>query len=203
MPRHSGFRFHERADCGFDHFDRLLTGLIQISDPAIRGEVRAALETDGRDLDVADLAAHYALSDEVAETVRQLAAFGDEGELVHGFGAVHIAQINAGSWLGHCDLSTFVLARRHQGQIAVWFQDENGGSGELGIRVEPLTMLDAIVLVDATLIAQAPYAVTGDDWRSAYCSDPTTHLQVHSRHFPQLPAWYRATTAEWAATRSG
>ena len=204
MPRHSEFRLHEHADCGFDLFDRLLAGLDDIGDPAIRGEVLAALEAEGRHLDVADLAARHALSDEMAETLQQLAAFGDEGTLIHAFAAVHIARITAGSWLGHCDLTTFILARRQHGQIAVWFQDENGGSGELGTRIEPLTMLDAVLLVDATLIAQAPYTVSsGDDWRSGYCSDPTMHLQVRSRLFPQLSAWYRAAMAEWAAPSSG
>ena len=202
MPRHSEFRLHEHADCGFDLFDRLLAGLDDIGDPAIRGEVLAALEAEGRHLDVADLAARHALSDEMAETLQQLAAFGDEGTLIHAFAAVHIARITAGSWLGHCDLTTFILARRQHGRIAYSFQDENGGCRQLGCRDQPLSLLETIVLVDATLVAQAPYPISGGDWRSGYLSDPAMQIQVRSRIFPELQAWYEAAIAEWSAAES-
>jgi len=204
VPRHSDFALHERADYGFDRFDRLLAALERIEDTSIRAEVLAALEAEGRNLDVDALAAHYELSPSVADTVRRLAAFGDAAELIHSFGAIHVAQVTAGSTLGHCDVTTFVMASRRDRGIVYWFQDENADSpSDLGIREQPLTLLEAIVLVDATLVAQAPHPVVDGDWSSGFFADPTMGVQVQSRFHPQLHAWYQAAIHEWIESHRG
>jgi hypothetical protein len=202
VPRPGDFPLDRRADLGLTEFDRLVRLLHQLTEPSVRMRILDALEADGRDTDVGALAAAYGLSASAVRVVDELAAFGDQGESVHAFGAVHVAQINAGSLVGHCDLTTVVLARRQRGRIAYWFQDENGGCGHLGCRDQPLSLLEAIVLVDATLVAQAPYPVSGGDWRSGFLSDSTMQVRVRSRLFPELHAWYDAAIAEWSAAES-
>ena len=201
-PRPGGFPLDRRADLGLAEFDRLVTLLHQLTNPAVCARILDALEADGRETDVGALAAVHRLSGFAARVVDELSAFGDQGESVHAFGTVHVARVSAGSLLGHCDLTTFVLARRQHGRIAYSFQDENGGCGHLGCRDQPLSLLETIVVVDATLVAQAPYSISGGDWRSGYLSDPTMQVQVRSRIFPELQAWYEAVIAEWLAAES-
>lgn len=201
-PRPGDFPLDRRADLGLAGFDRLVTLLHQLTDPAVCAKILDALEADGRETDVGALAAAHRLSGLAVRVIDELAAFGDQGESVHAFGTVHVAQLSTGSLLGHCDLTTFVLARRQQGRIAYSFADENGGCGQLGCRDQPLSLLETIVLVDATLVAQAPYPISDGDWRTGYLCDPAMQVQVRSRIFPELQAWYEAAIAEWSAAES-
>ena len=202
VPRPGDFPLDRRSDLGLTDFDRLVTRLQHFTESPVCTRILDALEADGRDTDVGALAAAYGLSASAVRVVDELAAFGDQGESVHAFGAVHVAQLSTGSLVGHCDLTTFVLARRQHGRIAYSFQDENGGCRQLGCRDQPLSLLETIVLVDATLVAQAPYPISGGDWRSGYLSDPAMQIQVRSRIFPELQAWYEAAIAEWSAAES-
>lgn len=202
VPRPGDFPLDRCADLGFDEFDRLIALLHQLTEPSVALSLLDALEADGRETDVGALAAAHRLSGLVVRVVDELAAFGDQGESVHAFGAVYVARVSTGSLVGHCDLTTVVLARRQEGRIAYSFQDENGGCGHLGCRAQPLSLLETIVLVDATLVAQAPYPISGGDWRSGYLSDPTMQVQVRSRIFPELQSWYDTAIAEWLAAES-
>lgn len=164
MPDPSQFRLHERPDYGFSEFDRLLQQLRDaIPDIGTRAEVLAALQLAGRDLDVDDLAREQDLTPDIVEVVRELSAFGDEGRWVHEFGSVHVAQISAGSFDGMCSVTTYVLATRKGSEIEFWWQDENGGEGELGVRNQPVTMAEVITLIDTVLLAQESYTVERGD----------------------------------------
>lgn len=199
MPRLSDFDLHFRPDLGFDQFDALLARLYEQFPPPVRYEVLAALELEGRDLDVHALAAAHHLTPDATATVAQLASFGDRGMAVHEFAAVHAAQITAGSDLGHCDLTTYIMAGRRGREIVFLRLDENGGGGELGIVSQVPSLIELVVLVDAALIAQAPYPVTDGDWRTGYLGDPTMRIQVRAALYPQLRRWYQLAVDEWLA----
>src|ERR1700688_2292190 len=126
MSCHADFPLDFRPSYGFEQFDRLLQQL-RDAIPRIetRAEILAALQLEGRDLNVDELATELHLKPGIVEVVRELAAFGDEGDWVHEFGAVCIAKVNAGSD-GMCDQTTFVFARRSEQGIEFFFEDENG-----------------------------------------------------------------------------
>lgn len=96
-----------------------------------------------------------------------------------------------------CSLTTYVLATREGGSIEYSWEDENGGQGDLGVRDEPLTMAEAIEMIDAVLLAQEGY--TGGDWRDVYLCDETMVVTVSSESYPQLREWYETAIAEWRA----
>lgn len=197
MSRVATFQFDLRPDYGFDAFDRLLGRLRNaIADVGTGAEVLAALRLEGRDVDAKQLATELNLDLDIAEIVAQLAAFGDEGDWVHAFGAVCIARINAGSLVSMCDATTYVFAIRTGSAIEYRWWDENDGTGYLGVRDRPLSLIEAIEMVDAVLRLQAPYDV-GDDWRSGYLTDDSMVVQVSSTVYEQLRTWYDRAVIEW------
>jgi hypothetical protein len=201
MPNPATFVLNGRPDYRLAEFDALLHQLRDaIQDIGTRAEILAALQLEGRDLDVDELARELDLKPGIVEVVRELAAFGDEGHWVHEFGAVCIAKVNAGSD-GMCDQTTFVFARRSEQGIEFFFEDENDGRGELGVRNQPLSMFEAIAMIDAVLLTQAGYKV-GGDWRDVYLGDETMTVQVSSEFYPQLRAWYERATSEWLEAHS-
>lgn len=200
LPGTFDFALDFRPDY-FAQFDALLQRLRDaVPDIALRAELLAALQLEGRDLDAEQLTGELQLGQDVGDVVEQLAAFGDQGHWVHSFASVHIAQIAAGSD-GMCSVTTYVLATRQAGSIEYWWQDENGGRGDLGMRDHPLSLIEAIVLVDAVLLAQASYDVVGADWRSGYLVDETMHVTVRSAFYEGLQSWYEATIANWRTAR--
>ena len=203
VPRPGDFPLDRRADLGLTELDRLVTRLQQLTESPVCTRILDALEADGRDTDVGALAATYGLSASAVRVVDELAAFGDQGESVHAFGAVHVAQISAGSLVGHCDLTTVVLARRQRGRIAYSSRMRTAAAAAWVCRDQPLSLLEAIVLIDAALVAQAPYPVSGGDWRSGFLSDSTMQVRVRSQIFPEAARmWYDAAIAEWSAAES-
>lgn len=203
VPRQTDFALDARADYDLARFDRLLARLQRIADASTYARILAALEAEGRNLDVDDLVVRYALTPASVDVVVQLAAFGDRGELTHAFASVSVAQITAGSTLGHCDMTTLIFATRQRGRIAYWYANENGGRANLGVRDQPLSLLEAITLVDAVLIVEAPYPVVDGHWCSGYLTDPTMQVQVRSRFHGELQRWYEAVIAEWTAAQEG
>lgn len=199
MPRLSEFDLHFRPYLGFEQFDVLLARLHEQVPVPARYDVLAALELEGRDLDIHAVAAAYHLTQGATAVVAELASFGDRGMLAHQFGAVHVAEITAGSDLGHCDLTTYILARRRGGDIVFSRLDENGGGSELSTVSQVPSLIELVVLVDAALVAQAPYPVTDGDWRTGYLGDPTMLIVIRSGFYPQLRRWYQLAVDEWLA----
>ena len=111
----------------------------RVGDRAVSTSVRVALQCDGRLVDVEALAQEFSLDDRARKIIERLSEFGDESLGVHRFGAIHVAEINAGSAVGRVDQTTFVLSRRTRGsQIKFWWETENGGEGDLLRVSEPL-----------------------------------------------------------------
>jgi hypothetical protein len=142
------------------------------------------------------------LAPSIADVVRILAVFGDDGQQLHTFGSVVLARINAGSLVGSVDLTTYVLATRRGGQVEIWWQDENGGTGSLGMMEQVPSFLECTVLLDAVLVAQAQYDLVGGDWRSGYLCDDTMVVGITSEIYPQLREWYRRAVSEWNCERN-
>jgi hypothetical protein len=204
MPRSRDFRLFDRPrSYGFESFDDLMQQLrAAISAPDVIAEALAALQLDSRQVDADQLAHDLHLDRQVVEIIEHLAAWGDRGEQIHAFASVRLATINAGSALGHCDLSTAVLAQRTERGFAVLFADENGGHGELGEFVQPLSFLELIVVVDAALLRQAPGDISDGAWQSGYFDgDPTMTVRVSSPHYSSLASWYEQAVAEWTAAQ--
>ncbi|MGH3644978.1 MAG: hypothetical protein ACRDUX_38855 [Mycobacterium sp.] len=199
MPRHADFPIDHRPDL-FGEFDALIRELRSlVTCMSTHAEIIAALGTDGRQLDVDQLAAELCLEPDVAAIVRRLATFGDMGEQVHSFASLVLARINAGSLAGSVDLTTYVMATRRCGRVEVWWQDENGGTGTVGMRAQVPSVLEITVLVDAVLVAQAPYDVGDGDWRCGYLVDDSMVVTVTSETYPPLREWYRRAVSEWSA----
>lgn len=201
MPRPRDFLLFQRPrSYGFESFDELMRELRgALPNAEIFAEVLAALQLEGRQLDASHLARDLHLDPPAVEVIEQLAAWGDQGELLYEFGSVCLATITAGSLLGHTDLATFIFAQRRERGFALNFEDENGGHGELGEFERSLSLLELIVVVDGVLLRQAPYDVTDGDWRSGYLGDPSMTVRVSSAHYEQLSAWYEQAIAEWIA----
>lgn len=188
-----------RPDYGFAEFDRLLARLRDaIPDVGVRAEVLAALELEGRDLDIAELSDELPLGPTVMTIVEQLAAFGDDGDWVHAFGSVLVARISAGSLAGMCDATAFVMATRKGNRIEYSWEDENGGAGDLGESDQPLSMAELIAMIDRVLLTQEGYA-DGGDWREVYLGDDTMLVAVTSAFYPQLREWYERAVRDWTA----
>ena len=198
MPNLDDFDLTFTPDYHLDEFDRLLRQLDAIGDRAVRTSVRVALQCDGRLVDADALAQQFGLDDRARSIVERLAAFGDEDLGVHRFGAVHVAEINAGSTAGMVDQTTYVLARRsRRAQIRFWWQTETGGEGDLLVVSEPLDFWGAVTLINRALVGVAPYPVT-DTWTSGYFPyDATLEVSVRSRLYPDLRRWFRAVVDEW------
>src|SRR5260221_478711 len=131
VSRHADFALDFRPDFGFAAFDQLLQQLRDaIPEIESLAEVLAALQLDGRGLDVDALATEQHLTPDIVEVVRELAAFGDQDHWVHEFGSIHVAQLSAGSWDGMCSVATYVMATRKGSEIEYAWQDENGGEGD-------------------------------------------------------------------------
>lgn len=198
MPCSNCVDLHYRPNYGFEPFDSLLDQLKGQTDRSTRSEILTALEWEGRHLDVKALASLLSLVPELVEVVRLLAAFGDRGEVVHVFAAVPLARITSGSLLGACDLTTYLFARRCRGQIEYFWRDENDATEhDLGTRDQPLSLVEAIVMVDAVLVAQAPHDVVGGDWRTGYFCDDSMVVSVASEIYPGMREWYRRVVSEW------
>lgn len=201
MPRHRDFRLFERPSTyGFESFDDLMKRLrAAVPDSDVCAEVLAALQLEGRQLDVDQLATELQLDAPVVSIVEQLASWGGE-LLVDEVGACRIATVNAGSLLGHCDLATHLLARRCERGFELFFMDENGGYGQLGEYAQPLSLLELTVVLDGILIIQVPYDVVDGTWQSGYFrGDPSMTVRVSSPYYPELSAWYSEAIAEWIA----
>lgn len=150
MPRQRDFLLFDRPrSYGFESFDDLMKELrAAVPDSDVCAEVLAALQLEGRQVDVDQLAHDLRLDRRVAEIVEQLANWGDRGELLHHFASVRLATINAGSAVGHTDLTTFVFAERRDRGFAVVFEDENGGHGTVGTYEYPLSLIEFIMVLD-------------------------------------------------------
>ena len=196
------FRLFDRPRShGLEDFDQLERRLrIAVADPQCFAEVWEALEVDGRLLDVHQLASDLHLDPSAVEIVEQLAVWGYQGELLHEFGSVCIATITAGSLLGHVDLSTFIFARRRRRGLVVVAADENGWHAELGEFGQPLFLFELVVVIDSVLLRQAPYDVSGGDWRSGYLGDSSMTLRVSSAYYPELSIWYHDAVEQWIDT---
>ena len=200
MPDADDFELTFRPDYHLDEFDALMRKLDVLGDSAVRSSVKIALQCDGRSTDVDGLVTDHGLNDCVRNVIQGLAAFGDEGLARHRFGAVHIAEINAGSAAGMVDQTTYILARRTRGsRIRYWWETETGGEGDLLVVCEPLDFWGAVTLTNRALVAVAPYPVS-DTWMSGYFPhDPTLEVSVRSRLYPDLGRWFRGVVEEWFA----
>ena len=200
MPDPVDFDLTFTPDYHLDEFDRLMRQLDTIGDRAVRTSVKIALQCDGRFVDAKALAQEFGLDDRARGIIERLSEFGDESLGVHRFGAIHVAEINAGSTVGMVDQTTFVLARRTRGsQIKFWWETENGGEGDLLRVSEPLDFWGAVTLLNRALVAVAPYPVSAT-WVSGYFPhDPTLEVTVRSRLYPDLHRWFSAVVEEWVA----
>lgn len=201
MPGQRDFRLFDRPrSYGFESFDDLMSRLrAAVPDSNVCAEVLAALQIEGRQLDVDQLAMELQLDAPVVLIVEQLAGWGDE-LLLDEVGVRRIATVNAGSLLGHCDLATHLLARRCDRGFELFFMDENGGYGQLGEYAQPLSLLELTIVLDGILIIQAPYDVVDGTWQSGYFrGDPSMTVRVSSPYYPRLSAWYEEAIAEWVA----
>lgn len=200
MPDPDDFDLTFTPDYHLDEFDRLMRQLDAIGDRTVRTSVRVALQCDGRLVDADALAQQFGLDDGVRDTIERLSSFGDEDLGVHRFGAVHVAEINAGSAVGRVDQTTFILVRRtHGAQVKYWWETEHGAEGNLLVVSEPLDFWGAVTLLNRALVAVAPYPVN-DTWTSGYFpNDPTLDVSVRSRLYPDLRRWFRAVVDEWFA----
>jgi len=206
VPRRRHFVLHDRpSSYGFETLDVLLQQLRNVvADGEVFAEVLAALHLEGRQLDVAHLASELQLNNRVGEIVEHLAVWGDAGFSVSAFGARCIARVHAGSLLGHTDLTTFIFAQRRENGFELFFEDENGGRGDLGEYTPPLSLLELTVVINGVPVVRAPYDVTDGDWRSGYfAGDPSMTVRVTSSIYDQLEAWYEQVIEEWLAAREG
>lgn len=93
MPRTADFAIDYRPRL-FDEFDNLIHELSRIVPCVVtRAEIKAALEVEGRQLDVDQLAVDLHLKPRVLELVRGLSEFGDDGGQVHAFASVILARM--------------------------------------------------------------------------------------------------------------
>jgi len=202
MPRPGDFPLFDRPPSyGFEQFDELMRRLrAAVSDTDVFAEVLATLQLEGRDLDTDHLARELHLDHALVAIIERLAAWGDRGELTHHFACVRIATINSGSLVGMCDLSTMVVAERREDGVALFYEDENGGHGDVGVYQQPLSLLELIVVTDGVLLVQAPYPTSSADWRDHYLDDETMRLTVRSPFYEPLQRWYEESVREWRET---
>lgn len=201
MPRQRNFPLFERPrSYGFERVDELMEALrAGLPDINVFADVVAALLLEGPQLDVDQLTPDVCLDPRAAEIIEQLAVWSDRGEQIHHFASVRIASISAGSLFGPCDLSTVVVAQWHERGVALFFEDENGGQGDLGVFAQPLSLIELIVVIDGVLLRQAPYDVTGGDWRTGYLCDLSMMVHVSSSCYRALSVWYEQAITEWIA----
>lgn len=181
-----------RPDYGFDRLDRWLADLARlIPDLSARSAVLQALEENGRQLDVDELAHRYQLSRPTTRLVGQLARFGDRRLPVHAFASVHVAEISAPSAYGPQSLATYLLATRRADHLEYWWADAADGFGVLGMRDLPLSFIEAVIMVEATVVAQGALAIIDGADRSGYRLDRLASMRISSRFYPALARWFR------------
>lgn len=198
MPRHGDFVLDHRPGYGFEEFDELMQQLrTALADTEVLAEALAALHLEGRQLDAQQLARDLHLDAHVAAVIELLASWGDDGLLVHEFGAKCVATICTSSLSGHVDVTTYILARRCERGIEYLYCDENGAGATLGFYAQPPSLLEMTVLVDAVLLAQSPIPLPTGEWRDAYLQDDTMHVTVRSAFYDELSRWYEESIHEW------
>ncbi|MGH3644979.1 MAG: hypothetical protein ACRDUX_38860, partial [Mycobacterium sp.] len=188
----------------FASFDRWLEQLeAHIPNHATRSAVLTTLDEDGRQVDVRRLVARHRLSRAAARLVRLLVRFGDEGGPVHSFGSICIAEILPSTAKRAARVTTSLYATRRGTQVDYWWADTADGFGALGTRDQPLTLHEAVVMVERVVIAQATYgAIDGGD-RSAYTPGRAAQLQIRSTFYPQLEVRFRSRAPRGVRRRDG
>jgi len=183
-----------RPDYGFRAFDERMEQLkLHVPDRAMYAALVTALEEAGRDLDLHKLAATHHLTRRATTVVRRLARFGDDVRRrpFYAFGSVCVATIAPRR--EHADApTTYIMVTRRRGQLDFWWVDTApSGFGALGLRRQPLTLQQAVIMVVDVIRAQADYDVIDGADRSAYALGNAAKLRFASRFYPRLGAWYR------------
>lgn len=180
----------------FADFDRWLRQLEDhIPDPATRAAVLTTLQEDGRQIDVQQLAARYHLSRATVRLVGRLVRFGDEGGPVHSFGSVCVTEITPPAGRPTRSVVTYVFATRRGTKIDYWWADTADGFGPLGLRNQPLTLREGVVMVDRVVRAQARYDVVDGGDRAAYAPERAAQLRIRSQFYPHLGTWFQFSRA--------
>ena len=183
-----------RPEC-FTSFDRCVQQLAeQIPDRAIRAAVLTTLDEDGRQVDMQQLAARYRLNRAAVRLIRRLVRFGDVGHPVHNFGSIYIAEIVPRATRTTRSVTTYLYATRRGTKVDLWWADTADGFGALGLRNQPLTPREAVVMLEKAIRAQATYDVIDDGDRSAYAPGRASTLRIRSKFHPQLEVQFRRRT---------
>lgn len=192
MPHARDAQRQHRPDY-FAKFDRWLRQLgDHVPDPTTRASLLTTLDEDGRQVDLQRLAARYHLSRAAVRLVRQLVRFGDEGGPVHSFGSVCIAEITSRAGRRIQSVTTYVYATRRGIKVDYWWADSADGFGALGLRAQPLTLREAVIMVERVVQAQARYDVVDGGDRAAYEPELAARLRIRSQFYPDLVTWFRS-----------
>lgn len=171
----------------FGAFDRWLLQLeAKIPDPATRSAVLITLDEDGRRVDVQRLAAEHCLNPWTTRLIRRLVRFGDSSGPVHSFASLRIAEIAPRASRRTQSVITYVYATRRGAKVEYWWADSAEGFGVLGVRDQPLTLREAVVMVERVIRAQAHYDIIDGGHRAAYLANRASQLQVRSAVYAQL-----------------
>lgn len=175
----------------FVSFDRWLQQLeAHILDPATRASLLTTLDEDGRQIDVQQLAGRHHLSRAAVGLVRRLVRFGDVGHPLHTFASICIAEVAPTA--RSQSVTTYVYATRRGTKVDYWWADTAEGFGALGMRNQPLTLREAVAMVERVVRAQARYDVVDGGDRAAYMAERAAQLRISSRFYPQIAAALRA-----------
>lgn len=169
-----------------------------IPDPAIRAAVLTALDEDGRQVDVQRLGARHHFGRATVRLIRRLVRLGDEGGPVHSFGSVCIAEITPRAGRRTQSVATYVYATRRGTKVDYWWADSADGFGALGVRNQPLSLHEAVVMVKRAVRAQATYNIVDGGDRSAYAPKRASQLRIASTFYPQHGARCRSSRSRRA-----
>lgn len=194
MPDDHTIHRDHRPDYGFGRFDRWVAQLKQRSpDHATYAAVVKALEEGGRDLDVNALAVAHDLDAQARRLVRNLIRFGNaDRRPFYAFGSLCIAVISPPR--RHADgPTTYIMVTRRRGQLDFWWIDSaDSGFGALGVRPQPLTLSEAVRMVEKVIAAQAEWDVVDGAARTAYAPERAAQLRIRSQFYPKFDTALRA-----------